>query len=47
METAKRMSKIAVAAGPLGSLPLAMTYHWVGNSLFQVFFLAMAAFGVG
>jgi len=37
----------AFAAGPLGSLPLAMTYHWVGNFLFQVVFLVMAALGVG
>jgi len=37
----------AFAAGPLGSLPLAMVYHWVGNSLFQVVFLIMAALGVG
>ncbi len=37
----------AFAAGPLGSLPLAMTYHWVGKFLFQVVFLVMAALGVG
>ena len=37
----------AVAAGPLGSLPLAMVYHWVGNFLFQLVFLVMAALGVG
>ena len=37
----------AFAAGPLGSLPLAMTYHWVGKFLFQVGFLVMAALGVG
>ena len=37
----------AFAAGPLGSLPLAMAYHWVGNFLFQVVFLVMAALGVG
>jgi membrane protease YdiL (CAAX protease family) len=37
----------AFAAGPLGSLPLAMVYHWVGNFLFQMVFLAMAALGVG
>jgi membrane protease YdiL (CAAX protease family) len=37
----------AFAAGPLGSLPLAMVYHWVGNFLFQVIFLVMAVFGAG
>jgi membrane protease YdiL (CAAX protease family) len=37
----------AFAAGPLGSLPLAMVYHWVGNFLFQMIFLIMAALGVG
>ena len=37
----------AFAAGPLGSLPLAMVYHWVGNFLFNMIFLIMAALGVG
>jgi membrane protease YdiL (CAAX protease family) len=37
----------AFAAGPLGSLPLAMAYHWVGNFLFQMVFLTRAAMGVG
>jgi membrane protease YdiL (CAAX protease family) len=37
----------AFAAGPLGSLPLAMVYHWVGNFLFQMVFLVLAATGVG
>ncbi len=37
----------AFAAGPLGSLPLAMVYHWVGNFLFQMIFLIQAAIGVG
>lgn len=37
----------AFAAGPLGSLPLAMVYHWVGNFLFNLIFLILAAFGVG
>lgn len=37
----------AFAAGPLASLPLAMVYHWVGNFLFQVVFLVMAALGLG
>ena len=36
----------AFAAGPLGSLPLAMVYHWVGNFLFNLIFLFMAALGV-
>lgn len=35
----------AFAAGPLGSLPLAMVYHWIGNFLFQVFYLARSVFG--
>jgi len=37
----------AFAAGPLGSLPLAMVYHWAGNFLFQMVFLVMAALGIG
>jgi len=37
----------AFAAGPLGSLPLAMVYHWAGNFLFNLVFLVLAAFGVG
>jgi membrane protease YdiL (CAAX protease family) len=37
----------AFAAGPLGSLPLAMVYHWVGNFLFNLVFLVMAALGMG
>ncbi len=37
----------ALAAGPLGSLPLAMIYHWIGNYLLQMVFLVMAAMGVG
>lgn len=37
----------AFAAGPLGSLPLAMIFHWIGNFLFQMVFLIMAALGVG
>jgi membrane protease YdiL (CAAX protease family) len=37
----------AFAAGPLGSLPLAMVYHWVGNFLFQIVMLIRAAIGVG
>ena len=37
----------AFAAGPLGSLPLAMVYHWIGNFLFPMVFLIMAALGFG
>jgi membrane protease YdiL (CAAX protease family) len=37
----------AFAAGPLGSLPLAMIYHWAGNFLMNLIFLTMAAFGMG
>jgi len=37
----------AFAAGPLGSLPLAMLFHWVGNFLFQLIFLIQAAMGIG
>jgi membrane protease YdiL (CAAX protease family) len=36
----------AFAAGPLGSLPLAMAYHWVGNFFFQLVFLIPAAIGI-
>ena len=36
----------AFAAGPLGSLPLAMVYHWVGNFLIQMVFLVLAAAGI-
>lgn len=37
----------AFAAGPLGSLPLAMVYHWIGNFLFQMIFLFQSAIGTG
>jgi len=37
----------AFAFGPLGSLPLAMIFHWIGNFLFSMVFLVMAAFGLG
>lgn len=37
----------AFAAGPLGSLPLAMVYHWVGNFLLPMVFLIMATLGIG
>ena len=37
----------AFTAGPLGSLPLAMVFHWVGNFLFNMIFLIMAAMGLG
>lgn len=36
----------AFAAGPLGSLPLAMVFHWVGNFLFNMIFLITAALGI-
>jgi membrane protease YdiL (CAAX protease family) len=36
----------AFAAGPLGSLPLAMVYHWVGNYLFQIVMLIGAVMGL-
>jgi len=32
--------------GPLGSLPLAMLFHWIGNFLFPMVLLVMAALGV-
>jgi len=37
----------AFAFGPLGSLPLAMIFHWIGNFLFQMVFLVMAVLGLG
>lgn len=37
----------AFAAGPLGSLPLAMVFHWLGNFLFNMIFLIRAALGLG
>ena len=37
----------AFTFGPLGSLPLAMIFHWVGNFLFPMVFLFMAALGFG
>jgi membrane protease YdiL (CAAX protease family) len=36
----------AFAAGPLGSLPLAMLFHWIGNYLIQMVFLLQAVLGV-
>jgi len=36
----------AFTAGPLGSLPLAMLFHWIGNFLFPMSFLVMAALGL-
>ena len=36
----------AFAGGPLGSLPLAMVYHWIGNALFGTIFLIMATWGL-
>ncbi len=37
----------AFAAGPLGSLPLAMVYHWLGNFLLPLVLLIMAVLGIG
>lgn len=37
----------AFAFGPMGSLPLAMAYHWIGNFLLQMVLLMMAVFGFG
>jgi membrane protease YdiL (CAAX protease family) len=37
----------AFTFGLLGSLPLAMVFHWIGNFLFQMVFLVMAALGLG
>lgn len=37
----------AFAFGPMGSLPLAMAYHWIGNFLLQLILLVLAAFGIG
>lgn len=34
------------AAGPLGSLPIAMIYHWIGNFMFQMVFLVKALLGI-
>lgn len=34
------------AAGPMGSLPLAMLFHWIGNFLLPVILLALAVFGI-
>jgi hypothetical protein len=35
----------AFAAGPLGSLPLAILYHWIGNFLSPLIFPIPAAPG--
>jgi len=37
----------ALAAGPMGSLPLAMAYHWLGNFLLPLILLLMAVLGLG
>lgn len=37
----------AFGAGPLGSLPVAIAYHWTGNYLFQMLFLIQAVFTGG
>jgi membrane protease YdiL (CAAX protease family) len=36
----------AFVFGPLGSLPLAMLFHWIGNFLIVSIFLVMAALGM-
>jgi membrane protease YdiL (CAAX protease family) len=36
---------MAFLFGPLGSLPLAMIFHWIGNFLFITIMLIMTAFG--
>jgi membrane protease YdiL (CAAX protease family) len=38
---------IGFAFGPLGSLPLAMVFHWIGNFLLAMIMLIMAALGAG
>ncbi len=38
---------MAFSAGPLGSLPLAMIFHWIGNFLITMIFLILAALGMG
>lgn len=37
----------ALGADPLGSLPLAMVYHWVRYFLINLVFLVMVAMGLG
>ena len=37
----------AFAAGPMGSLPLAMIYHWVSNFFLPLIMLTLAVFGIG
>jgi membrane protease YdiL (CAAX protease family) len=36
----------AFAAGPLGSLPLAMAYHWAGNFFLQIISMLLLAMGL-
>jgi membrane protease YdiL (CAAX protease family) len=36
----------AFAAGPMGSLPLAMLFHWLGNFLMPLVILGMAVCGI-
>lgn len=38
---------LAFVAGPLGSLPLAMVFHWIANYLLQMVMLIQAALGLG
>jgi membrane protease YdiL (CAAX protease family) len=37
----------AFAAGPMGSLPLAMAYHWIANFFLPLIMLVLAVFGIG
>lgn len=38
---------IGFAFGPLGSLPLAMVFHWIANFLLSIIILIVAALGAG
>ena len=38
---------MALLAGPIGSLPLSMLFHWVGNFLFAFLGMTPAVFGAG
>jgi len=37
----------AFVAGPLGSLPLAMFFHWFGNYFFVLLQMIPVIFGIG
>ncbi len=36
----------AFAAGPMGSLPLSMLFHWIGNDLFAMIYMIGAVLGL-